>query len=212
MKPLNRHGHSFSRHWFGSTSELIFRDETQVPSIVLLGCPDHAMLPYCLPVSNPNSFLVAQHLGFAISHFADPPDVATLELLDEVIHGYEVTDFIICSHTNCLISRQGLASEADSNLTPYCDVIKPTLQFIQHKYPDAFEMEIYGLFLREHILLQLENLIEYASIKSRLEDGRLKIHGWLFDEGSRRLRAFDPLEGEFVSVDANASVSPIDEE
>ncbi len=203
MKPLTKRIHDFDRHWFGSASELCQREETPTPSIMLLGCPDHGMLPHGLPVQNPMSFLVAQWLGFAIPPFTKRCS-ETVETLEEAVLGHEVTDFIVCSHTNCGICQNWLAAPSNSKKAIGRETITPTLEFIDKHYDDVFDMERFGLLLREHVLLQLESLIEYHFVRSRLNDGRMKLHGWVFDEGTRRIRAYDALVGDFVSVETDA--------
>lgn len=203
MKPLAKRIHNFDGQWFGSASELSQREDTPTPTIMLLGCPDHGMLPHCLPVRNSMSFLVAQYLGFTIP---DPSASCgeSNELLEKAVLRYEVTDFIICSHTKCGICQNWLSAPANSKMGLGSETITPTLDFVERHYGDVFDMERFGLFLREHVLLQLENLIEYHFVRSRIDDGRLKLHGWVFDEGTKRIRAFDALVGDFVSVETDA--------
>ncbi len=204
MKPLAKRIHDFDRHWFGSASELCQRENSASPSIMLLGCPDQGLLPYGLPIQNPAPFIIAQHLGFTVPH----PSAScreTDEMLDKSVLEYEVTDFIVCSHTNCGICQNWLSASANSKLKFGSETIAPTLGFIAQHYDDVFDIERFGLFLKEHVLLQLENLIEYHFVRSRLDDGRLKLHGWVFDEGTRRIRAYDALIGEFVSVETHSN-------
>ena len=204
MKGLNRKSHEFNRHWFGSAPELTQRDNTATSRSLLFGCPDHAVLPHCLPVRNPMSFLIVQFVGITIPEVHDPAAVAVSEILNKAFCTYDVSDLIICTHTNCAIFEGWLKAPANSRLRFGCEQTHPTLKFIDHWYPDVFEMEKFGLFLREHILLQLEHLILYDAVRCRLEASELKLHCWLFDDLSRRIRAFDPLMGEFVSVDSDA--------
>ena len=201
MTPLTKRSHTFDRIWFGTAQELCHRKETLSPSIFLLGCPDHGMLPHVLPAKNPMSFLVAQWLGFAIPPFTKKCS-ETVETLEEAILGHEVTDFIVCSHTNCGICQDWLTAPTNSRKAIGREAITPTLEFIDKHYNDAFDMERFGLLLREHVLLQLESLIEYHFVRSRLDDGRLKLHGWVFDEGTKRIREYDALVGDFVSVES----------
>ena len=79
---------------------------------------------------------------------------------------------------------------------------------VDRHFDDVFDIERFGLFLRKHLLMQLENLIEYHFVKSRLNDGRLKLHGCVFNEGIRRVRAYDAFIGDFVSVGTDA-FSPV---
>lgn len=204
MKPLVKRIHDFDRHWFGSASELCQREDEHTPSIMLLGCPDHGMLPHCLPAQNPMSFVIAQLIGFAIP-VPSARCQETNETLEKAVLGHKVTDLIICSHTNYGICKYWLCASSNSKMRFGKETINPTLEFIDRHYEDVFAMERFGLFLREHVLLQLENLIEYHFVRSRLDDGRLKLHGWVFDEGTIRIRAFDALVGDFVSVPTDAS-------
>jgi carbonic anhydrase len=47
------------------------------------------------------------------------------------------------------------------------------------------------------VLLQLANLRGHAAIRSRLSDGSLCLHGWMRDDETSVIAAFDPASGQF---------------
>jgi carbonic anhydrase len=51
--------------------------------------------------------------------------------------------------------------------------------------------------VEENVLAQLANLTTYPQVRSRLDSGKVTLHGWVYDIRGA-LRVYDEARGEFV--------------
>ena len=59
--------------------------------------------------------------------------------------------------------------------------------------------------IRENVLVQLDHVRRQPSVAPRLADGRLQVHGWVFEFEHGRVVAHDPRVDRFVPlIDAYA--------
>lgn len=54
--------------------------------------------------------------------------------------------------------------------------------------------------VRENVVAQLANLKTHPSVALALEQGRLSLHGWVYDIESGAIDALDGRSGRFVSL------------
>jgi carbonic anhydrase len=50
------------------------------------------------------------------------------------------------------------------------------------------------------ILLSLDNLLTYPWLRRRVDEGKLKLHGWYFDLESGALMAYSPRQQQFLPL------------
>jgi len=52
--------------------------------------------------------------------------------------------------------------------------------------------------VEENVLVQLDNLLTFPALKRRLDEGRLALHGWIYDMGQVSLTVYDASLDRFV--------------
>ena len=63
--------------------------------------------------------------------------------------------------------------------------------------------------VRENVIAQLANIQTHPSVRLALEEGRVTLHGWIYDIESGRIDAFDGSTGTFVSLADNPEVHAV---
>lgn len=63
--------------------------------------------------------------------------------------------------------------------------------------------------VRENVIAQLSNLQTHPSVRLALEEGRIALHGWVYDIESGSIAAFDGATRQFVPLAANPRVCAI---
>lgn len=61
----------------------------------------------------------------------------------------------------------------------------------------------------ENVIAQLSNLQTHPSVRLALEEGRIALHGWVYDIESGSIAAFDGATRQFVPLAANPRVCAI---
>ena len=63
--------------------------------------------------------------------------------------------------------------------------------------------------VRENVIAQLANIQTHPSVRLALEEGRVALHGWIYDIESGCIDAFDGSTGKFVSLADNPQVHAV---
>lgn len=63
--------------------------------------------------------------------------------------------------------------------------------------------------VRENVIAQLANIQPHPSVRFALAEGRVTLHGWIYDIASGLIEAFDGSRGAFVSLADNPEVQAI---
>jgi len=63
--------------------------------------------------------------------------------------------------------------------------------------------------VRENVIAQLANIQTHPSVRLALEEGRITLHGWIYDIESGGIDAFDGRTGAFVSLAENPEVNAV---
>jgi len=193
--------HDFDPLVFGTLTELkndlnsSLNTENHV--VLLIACADQGMDPDNLSVADPAQLFVVQHMASSILKSGREYTDSSIEY---AVNYLGVKHVIICGHLQCNLMMTWM-QEMPSSSDIHNLLISPTLNLVTHKYENAVHDDRMSLLVREHILIQLENLQSYDFIKARLQEGQLRLHGWIVDDETARIKAFDPSTGQFVPVE-----------
>jgi carbonic anhydrase len=181
----------------------------QTPQALFIGCVDSRMLPNLITDTGPGDMLIVRNIGnFVSPHDENKEDTSVASALEFAVKVLEVKEIIICGHTQC-----------GAIYTIYSDLDRSTFPYLSSWLTQGEKLKIhidetYGKFdSREMLLrtaekasvqLQLENLLTYPFVQEKVEDGSLKIDGWIYDIQTGRLSYYDEEEGIFKSIEADA--------
>ena len=74
-------------------------------------------------------------------------------------------------------------------------------RLMEENYPrDRALAELLNITIQENVLVQLENLRTHPVVAKRLQEGRLRLHGWVYKLETGEVFAFDPVVGQFLPV------------
>ena len=76
-----------------------------------------------------------------------------------------------------------------------------TRRLIRENYSHVEGEELLQITVAENVLTQLENLATYPVIRSRLHQGRLSLHGWIYSIESGDVLSYDPVIHDFVHLE-----------
>ena len=82
-----------------------------------------------------------------------------------------------------------------------------TRRLIIDNYSHVPEDDLLQITVAENVLTQLENLSTYPVIRSRLHQGRLSLHGWIYSIESGDILTYDPVVHDFVNLESRTSDS-----
>jgi len=201
----------FRREAFPRRSAL-FKDfaSRQHPKTLFISCSDSRLVPELVTQREPGDLFVIRNAGNIVPSYGPEPGGVTASV-EYAVAGLGVTDIVVCGHSDCG-AMTAIATCACLDHMPavrhwlhYADSAKAVNEARDH----ADERECIDSMIRENVIAQLANIKTHPSVQLALEQGRLVLHGWVYDIESGLIDALDGATNRFVSLAHHQNVSAI---
>jgi carbonic anhydrase len=179
---------SFLPDHFGEVSELRKTAASGGREILMVACCDHGTNPDTLSITQPGQLYIVQNMAATVPHAKATRLVPSLASIEYAVCFMKVKHAIVCGHLDCRLLSYWLKWHP-----PPAEDVEPEAT----TPPSALPTET---TVREHVLAQLANLESHEFIQDRLREGRLRLHGWIVNDHTARIKSFDPHTGDFVPI------------
>lgn len=191
------------RAYFQENRELfeLLASEGQAPQALFIGCSDSRVPPEWITQTDPGDLFVTRNLGNIVPPYGtSQTDIGAV--VEYAVLRLHVRHIILCGHTDCGGIR-ALDQAADWSREPHI------ARWIEHARPAKTQIEASSIpeeqrhlaTVRANVLLQLENLRSYDSVRTGEKSEALTLHGWVYilDTGTieaynAELSTWSPLE------------------
>ena len=186
----------FRREYFPKFREHYQRlvADGQSPNTLFIGCADSRVVPDLLTSTLPGDLFVVRNVGNLVPPFEVGGGYhgvsAGIEFATLVL---EVKDIVVCGHSHCGAIR--------ALYTPPREDAPHISKWLELARPAMIGTELTDDVLRRtemrSIVLQVERLLTFPTVRERVERGDLCLHGWYYviEEGS--VLGLDIATGEF---------------
>jgi carbonic anhydrase len=213
MRKLLEGIQDFQGRVFDSKREL-FRKlaNRQTPLAMFITCSDSRVVPDLITRTDPGDLFTLRNAGNLVPPAGDggEGEAATIEY---AVKALEIQDIIICGHSQC--------GAMQALWNPRLDVDFPTVatwvnkaaavrERVAEKYGELPPEERLDATIKENVLMQLENLRTHPAVSQAVDQGTLRLHGWVFSITSGEMLAYDAKTGEFACC--YQQLSRLDEE
>ncbi len=185
-------------------------DEGQRPRFLWIGCSDSRIIPEQITGARPGELFVMRNIGNVVPPYGTSGDAAAA-VLEFAVRDLAVEHAIVCGHTFCggieAALDQGVRNRT-SHLARWVSWIQPAVYQVEARgiAPEARQMET----AKANVLQQCENVKSYPVVSQAQKEGRLAVHGWLFDLESGSLLAFDDENTTWRPIISDAGVEETD--
>ncbi|WP_342052040.1 MULTISPECIES: carbonic anhydrase [unclassified Cupriavidus] len=199
----------FQREEFPKRSELFKRlATTQKPPTLFIACSDSRVVPELLTQREPGDLFVIRNAGNIVPSYGVQPGGVSASVEYAVV-GLGVSDIVICGHSDCgAMTAVAKCTCLDhmpqvAGWLRHADAAKAINASREHADDKA---RVDGM-VRENVKAQIANLRTHPSVAKALGEGRLTIHGWVYDIGTGSVDAFDGVTEQFVSLADHRTVA-----
>jgi carbonic anhydrase len=203
MKKLIEGLHRFQTGYFESHRQLFEElSQGQHPRILFITCSDSRIDPNLITQAEVGELFVIRNAGNII-----PPYGATNggegAAVEYAIEALGIEQVIVCGHSHCGAMKGLLKmSKLESKMPLVYEWLKQaeaTRRLIQDNYGHLEGEELLEITVAENVLNQLENLHTYPVIRSKLHQGKLALHAWIYSIESGGILAYDAVLHDFVA-------------
>ncbi len=173
-------------------------DDGQHPTTLFIGCSDSRLVPYLLTGTGPGELFLVRNVGA----FVPPYDGSagfhgTAAAIEFAVLNLQVTRIIVCGHSHCggIRALYGEVDPAAVNLAQWLELGREAALPVAEPGPEVLRRTE-----QRAVVLQLERLMAYPMVRSRVEAGRLSLHGWHYVIEDGEVHVFDVQRGEFVAA------------
>jgi len=177
----------------------------QQPEIMIVGCVDSRVSPEVIFDAAPGELLVVRNVANIVPPYQ--PDRATQHgtsaALEFGVQALGVKHIVVLGHALCggikffaeeraPLSSGDFISQWMSQIAPAAAALGPHAKYDAEAYRKRLEFA--------SVELSLSNLMTFPWVKSKVEQGKLELHGAYFGVAAGRLLVRDPVSGRFEAI------------
>lgn len=172
-------------------------DEGQHPTTLFIGCSDSRIVPYLLMDCGPGELFIARNVG----NLVPPYDASfgyhgTAAAIEFAVLSLGVRDIVVCGHSHCGAIRALYADPHPEarHMTQWLELARDAVLPVMPSEEALRRTE------QRSVVLQLERLMTFPMVRTRVERGEVFLHGWhyIIEEGV--VLALDVVSGTFSPV------------
>ena len=201
----------FQREAFPQRSALFKQLATsQNPKTLFISCSDSRLVPELVTQREPGDLFVIRNAGNIVPSYGPEPGGVTATV-EYAVAALGVTDVVVCGHSDCGAMTAIATCKCLDHMPSvkhwlrYADSAKVVNEAREHKS----ERDRVDSMVRENVIAQLENIKTHPSVRLALEQGRLALHGWVYDIESGSIDAYDGSGHRFVSLAEHPSACAV---
>jgi carbonic anhydrase len=174
----------------------------QKPRYLLITCADSRLDPHEFTGNKAGDMFRERSLG----NIVPPPGSGGTESTSSIEYAVEalkVEHVIVCGHSQCgamkaLLNPGSLARMP--TVTAWLTGAAQTRDAVARKYAHLSGDELLEATVRENVLVQLDHVKRQPSVAPKLAEGRLQVHGWVFEFERGEVVAYDSSASAFVPL------------
>jgi carbonic anhydrase len=176
--------------------------EGQHPRYLFITCSDSRIQPHLLTQTAAGDLFELRNIGNIIPpHGWNQTEAeAVIEYATAVLG---VEHVIVCGHSDCGAMKAMLHPEKLVNLPSVAGWLthaEETRTRVLQKYAHLSGADLLSAAIRENVAVQLERLRHMPVIAPRLADGRIQLHGWVYEIETGDIQMLDPRTEQFASL------------
>lgn len=173
-----RHGVENYRNYKGRYKSLFERlANGQQPHTLFITCSDSRIDPSLITSTNPGELLIVRNVGNIVPPYINGAGLSEAAAIEFAVEKLGVSEIVICGHSGC--------GAIQAAFTPKLEEVLPDIAHWLSRSDVCFQTmsseNSLDSVARKNVLHQIEHLKTYPSLRKKLAEGSLGLHGWFFD-------------------------------
>ncbi len=184
-------------------------EQGQTPKVVVIACSDSRVDPAIVLQVEPGDIFSIRNIANLVPPYEGQDDASyhgTSAALEFAVETLNVEHVVVFGHAHCagiqaMIKGQEGETVSGHFIPAWTSIVSEAYQRTRLMDPEASGEALAHGCERQGIVVSLENLLSFPFITQRVNDGRLRLHGWYFDIAEGELSAWNADEKTFLAMD-----------
>ena len=165
-------------------------EKGQSPEVMVIACSDSRVNPSIIAKADPGELFIVRNVANLVPPYAPDSNYhGTSAAVEFAVRDLNIKHIIVLGHSHCGGIHRLCEGHNSSEAREFID---DWMSIVEHARDSELTGEAQHRHVeREAVKVSLENLQSFPWVKKRVEDGRLKLHGWWFDLEVGDLLAYD---------------------
>jgi carbonic anhydrase len=180
-------------------------ESSQKPKLLWIGCCDSRVIPSQITSADPGELFEIRNIANCVPPAgADEDSVGAA--IEYALGHLGIDDIVVCGHTGCggiQALLEPIPPGQEAHLGRWVDYTRPAHELVRAAGIEP-ENRLMAT-IAAHIQFQLDNLMTYPIVRQGVEEGRVGLHGWLYDMQTGEVVVYDRNRGEWRELLAQAA-------
>lgn len=177
----------------------------QEPHTLFIGCSDSRVVPTLITKALPGELFVIRNIANIVPLYRESQEfLATTSAIEYAVQVLNVSNILICGHSNCGGCNALFADNETNKLIPHTH---KWLELAKNVKDKMTRLRIADPAVREwmteqlNIVEQMNHLLSYPYIKEKYEKGILDILGWYYIIQTGEVFNYNKNEKTFIKIE-----------
>ncbi len=176
----------------------------QKPDALFIACSDSRVVPNLFASTNPGDVFVIRNVGNLIPPAdAQHPDGAQAAI-EYSIFTLSISDIVVCGHSECGAINalvKGSDAKCCSHLISWLKYAEEAQKRVKEGFVLNPALSEQNQISQANVLLQMEHISSYPFVRKRIEEKKLRVHGWWFDIARADVYCYEQSLNQFTLID-----------
>lgn len=176
----------------------------QSPKVMIVACSDSRVPVQNILGAESGELFVVRNVANLVPFYTEGDvHLSTTAAIEFAVKYLEIEDIIIMGHSQCfgiVTLMKNIEANEPCSITSWVSTYEDTRERVLKEYKGhSFEEKCHACE-RIAVMQSLEHLKEYPWIKERIDQGKLRCHGWWYDVGEGMLYQINQPDGHLVPL------------
>lgn len=174
----------------------------QNPEVLFITCADSRIDPNLVTQTEPGELFICRNAGNIVPPHSSQTGGMTASI-EFAVAALGISHIVVCGHTDCGAMKGAIAPDNLDGLPhvkEWLSHCRSATEVVRDRNGDLCKDHLEEVTF-ENVIQQLQHLRTHPSVASGLANGRVTLHGWVYNIGSGEVLCFDEETRQFKPID-----------
>ena len=174
----------------------------QNPEVLFITCADSRIDPNLVTQTEPGELFICRNAGNIVPPHSNETGGMTASI-EFAVAALGISHIVVCGHTDCGAMKGAIEPEnLDSlpHVKEWLGHCRSATEVVRDRHGSLCKDHLEEV-TRENVIQQLQHLRTHPAVASGLANGRVTLHGWMYNIASGDVLYFDEQTRDFKTMD-----------